>query len=296
MRYAYFPGCVALDSCSELDAATRAVAEKLGIELVDLPEATCCGAGNLQEVHPDAALVLNARTLAMAESQGLDLLTVCGTCTLYLARANAELQEPETRERMNALLAKTGRHYDGGVKVKHLVEVLLKDVGERKLQAHVLRPLGDLAVGAFYGCHLLRAPGTNAFETPEDPKAIERLVTLLGGNPVAYNGRTACCGFHVLTVREDLAMKMTAAPLVEAKGAGAQVVATPCPLCHLVLDTYQRKVDKVAGERLNVPILHLSQLVGLALGVDPKVLGVKRHLVSVKPVVRTLEDAEVVKA
>jgi succinate dehydrogenase / fumarate reductase cytochrome b subunit len=296
MKYAYFPGCVALDSCKELDLATREVAKDLRIELVDLDEAACCGAGNLQEKNPEAALVLNARTLAMAQEKGLDLLTVCGSCQLYLARAREELENPNTRERVNRTLAKAGRRYDGGTKVKHLLQVLLEDVGPRKLAAHVRRPLGDLAVGAFYGCHLLRAPGTERFENPEDPQGIETLVTLLGGHPIAYSGRTACCGFHVLTVRRDLAVRMSAAGLSEAKTAGASVLATPCPLCHIVLDMYQKKASKEAGESLNMPVLHLSQLVGLALGIDPRRLGVARHLVSVKPVTRVLEDEEVVKA
>lgn len=294
MRYAYFPGCVALDSCRELDMATREVARDLGIELVDLPEASCCGAGNVQEYNPDAALALNARTLSMAETQGLDVLTVCGTCQLYLARANAELQEPETRDRINGLLARTGRRYDGGVKVKHLLGVLLEDVGPRKLAAHVRRPLGDLPVGAFYGCHVLRSAEPGAIEDPENPDAIERLVSILGGHPVVYDGRDGCCGFHVLTVRQDLAVRMSASGLLEAKRAGARALATPCPLCHLVLDAYQEKASRVAGERIDLPILHLSQLVGLALGIDPERLGVRRHLVPVQPVVRTLEEREVV--
>jgi len=296
MRYAYFPGCVALDSCKELDLATREVARDVGIELIDLEEASCCGAGNLQEQNPDAARALNARTLSMAGSQGLDLLTVCGTCTLYLSRAAAELEAPETRERANRVLAKAGRRYDGGVKVKHLLQVLLQDVGAKKLAAHVRRPLGDLAVGAFYGCHLLRAKGTEAFENAEDPTSIEKLIAVLGGNPITYSGRTSCCGFHVLTVRQELAIKMSASGLLEAKAAGAQVLATPCPLCHLVLDTYQRKASKVAGERIGMPILHLSQLVGLAFGIDPERLGLERHMVSVEPVVHALEGREVVKA
>ena len=296
MKYAYFPGCVALDSCKELDLATREVTKDLGIELVDLPEASCCGAGNLQEKNPEGALVLNARTLAMAQEKGLDLLTVCGSCQLYLARTREELEKTETRERVNRSLAKAGRHYDGGTKVKHLLQVLLEDVGPRKLAAHVRRPLGDLAVGAFYGCHLLRAPGTQAFDNPEDPQGIERLVRIMGGNPVAYSGRTACCGFHVLTVRQDLAVRMSATGLVEAKSAGAQVLATPCPLCHLVLDVYQKKAAKAAGEPLNVPVLHLSQLVGLAFGIDPERLGLDRHMVSVGPVTKALEEEEVVKA
>jgi len=296
MRYAYYPGCVALDSCKELDLATREVARDLGIELVDLPEASCCGAGNLQEKNPEGALVLNARTLAMAQEKGLDILTVCGTCQLFLSRAREALEDPSARERVNKVLEKAGRQYGGGVRVKHLLQVLLEDVGWKRLGAHVRRPLGDLAVGAFYGCHLLRAPGTEAFENPENPQSIERLVKVLGGNPVAYGGRTACCGFHVLTVRQDLAVRMSAAGLAGAKSAGARVLATPCPLCHLVLDVYQKKAARAVGERLDVPVLHLSQLVGLAIGIDPERLGVERHLVSVKPIVQTLEDEEVVKA
>lgn len=296
MKYAYFPGCVALDSCRELDAATRAVAEDLGIELVPLDEATCCGAGNLQETNPDGALALNARTLAMAEAQGLDVLTVCATCQLYLARANAEMRDPATRERINARLARVGRRYEGRVQVKHLVQVLLEDVGPRRLASHVRRPLGDLTVGAFYGCHFLRAPGANALDDPENPGSIERLVSLLGGTPVAYPSRTACCGFHVLTVREDLAMRMSGRGLAEAKAAGADAVATPCPLCHLVLDVYQGRAARTAGGDLDVPVLHLSQLVGLAFGIEPSKLGLKRHMVSTKPVVRALAETEVVRA
>lgn len=294
MRLAYFPGCVALDSCRELDIATRLVAEEVGIELVELEDAGCCGAGNLQEYNPEAALALNARTLSMAEDLGLDVLTVCGTCQLYLSRANVALRDPETRERVNRLLARLGRRYGGGVRVKHLLQVLLEDVGPRRLAAHVRRPLGNLPVAAFYGCHLLRAPG--AAEDAEDPRAIERLVEVLGGTPVTYSRRTACCGFHVLTVRQDVAVKMSALGLQEARGAGAQALATPCPLCHLVLDAYQHKASRAVGEPLNLPVLHVSQLVGLSFGFDPARLGLRRHLVSVKPFVRALEDTEVVKA
>jgi len=296
MRYAYFPGCVAYDSCQELDSATREVAGILGIELVELPEAGCCGAGNLQEYNAEAARALNARTLSMAEAAGADLMTVCGTCQLYLSRANAELQDPATRDRSNALLAKTGRRYNGTVKVKHLLQVLLQDIGPRKLAAHVRRPLKDLAVASFYGCHILRAPGSEALQNPEDPGSMEQLVTLLGGKPTDFPGRTACCGFHILTVREDLAVRMSGASLVQAKAAQAQVVATPCPLCHLVLDTYQGKSSRAAREALGVPVLHLAQLVGLALGADPERLGLKRHLVSAKPVVRHVEAGEYVRA
>jgi len=232
----------------------------------------------------------------MAESLGLDVLTVCGTCQLYLSRARASLEDPAVRERVNVRLQRIGRRYDGTVKVKHLAQVLLEDVGPRKLAAHVRRPLAGLPVGAFYGCHILRAPGAASFDDPENPSAIERLVRLLGGNPVTHAGRTACCGFHILTVREDLALRMTASSLADASAKGVAALATPCPLCHLLLDAYQGKAGKAADARFDVPVLHLSQLVGLAFGVDPRRLGLKRHLVSPKPVVRALEEAEVVRA
>jgi len=296
MKYAYFPGCVALNSCRELDVATREVAKDLGIGLVDLDQAACCGAGNLQDASPEAALAINARTLSMAGSKGLDVLTVCGTCQLYLSRAAQVLEDPEARERTNGILARAGQGpYEGGVRVKHLLQVLLQEVGGRKLAASVRRPLGDLPVGAFYGCHLLRSPGAESFETPEEPTSIERLVGILGGKPVSFDGRTACCGFHVLPARQDLALRMSAAGLGEAQDAGAKVLATPCPLCHLVLDTYQRKASRLAGRPIEIPILHLSQIVGLALGIDPDRLGVKRHLVPVSPVIEELEDGEVVR-
>ncbi len=295
MRFAYFPGCVAHDRCPELDAATREVARDLGIDLVDLPGVACCGAEATQE--SDAALAVNARNLAIAQATGLEMLTVCGTCQWHLARAATALEDPATRERINALVAREGGpSYAGGLRVKHLLEVLLHDVGETKLAAHARRPLGDVAVGAFYGCHLLQAPGAEAFDTPGDPTSIERLVRILGGNPVGYQGRTACCGFDAPATSRDLVSRFSAAALTDAKGAGAAMVATPCPLCHLVLDGKQRDASRAAGGRIGMPVLHISQLVGLAFGVDPERLGLRHHHVSVSPVVRTLEDREVVKA
>ncbi len=297
MRFAYFPGCVARDRCRELDDATREVAKDLGIELAELNGTACCGGEILQPADSEAQLVANARTLSMAQAKGLDILTVCGTCQFHLARAAHALEDPATRQRINGALEQTGgSRYDGGLQVKHLLHVLLQEVGERKLAAHVRRPLSDIEVGAFYGCHILQAPGTEAFDTPKDPTSIERLITVLGGDPLRYRARTACCGFDAPATSRDLISRMSAAALEEAKGAGAAMLATPCPLCHQVLDGLQSDASRVAGERIGMPVLHLSQLVGLALGINPERLGLKRHHVSVSPVIRTLEDQEVMKA
>ena len=297
MRFAYFPGCVARDRSRELDDSTREVAKDLGIELVEMDGATCCGGEKLQEEDREAALAVNARNLSLAQAKGLDILTVCGTCQWHLSRAAQALEDPGTRERVNAVLEREGRTlYEGGLRVEHLLQVLLQEVGERKLAAHVRRPLGDVAVGAFYGCRILRAPGLEAFDTPADPTSIERLVTILGGNPVRYLRRTACCGFDAPMTNKDLISRFSAAALTDSKDAGAAILATPCPLCHTVLDGHQREASRAAGGRIGMPVLHLSQLVGLAFGIDPERLGLRRHHVSVSPVIRALEDHEVVKA
>lgn len=297
MRFAYFPGCVARDRCQELDEATREVARELRIELVELDGAPCCGAGSPQDADEAGALAANARTFAMAGAKGLDILTVCGTCQFHLSRAARALEDPRTRERTNvAIQGAGGSPYAGGVRVKHLLQVLLQDVGERKLAAHVRRPLGDVAVGAFYGCRILQAQDIGAFDTPKDPTSIERLVTLLGGHAVRYDRRTACCGFDAPNSTQELTSRFSAAALLDARDAGATTLATPCPLCHLVLDAHQREASRAAGERIGMPVLHVSQLVGLAFGLDPDRLGVRRNAVSVAPVIQKLEAGEVVKA
>ena len=289
MRYAYFPGCVAYDSCQELDSATREVAGILGIELVELPEAGCCGAGNLQEYNAEAARALNARTLSMAEAAGADLMTVCGTCQLYLSRANAELQDPATRDRSNALLAKTGRRYNGTVKVKHLLQVLVDEIGLETLRKHVRVDISALNIGAFYGCQILRPTDILQWENSDNPQSFERLIAALGGKPVLYEGRKKCCGFPITFVNEKASMTMNFKNMEEAQERGADVIATSCPLCHINLDMYQRKADKVGGRRLDLPILHLPQLVGLAMGISPKDLGLKRHLISTDSVVEAVK-------
>lgn len=295
MKYAYFPGCAAQDDCRELDEATRAIAEDLRIELVALDGAACCGAGSLQRTDPDRALAANARTLSMADAKGLDVLTVCGACQLHLSEAALALEDPATRDRINKVLGPSSG-YTGGVRVRHLLQVLLQDIGERKLAAHVVRPLGDVAVGSFYGCRLLRAPGVETFDNPANPESIERLVRILGGHPLTYVGRTACCGFDAPATTRELTVRLSAAALTQAKDAGAALLATPCPLCHRVLDAHQKDAARAAGKRIDLPILHVSQLVGLAFGIDPDRLGVRRHAVRVTPVIERLEEGEVVKA
>lgn len=283
MRIAYYPGCVAQESGRELDMATRWVAKALGIELVEFPSFSCCGSGFVDEANMTLNVAINARNLAIAERAGLDMLTVCSTCQGMLTLANHRLADAKVRARVDPALAKIGVAYRGTVKVKHLLEVLTSDIGLEAIRSHVRRPLSGLKVGAFYGCHLLRPAAEMAWESPEEPHAFEDLLTAIGADPVMYRGRVMCCGFPILFVKPATANRIAGRQIADAKDHGAHAMATPCPLCHISLDSFQNKAEAAVGRELNMPVFHLPQLVGLALGATPEELGLPRHLVPTGP-------------
>jgi len=280
-RYGFFPGCVAKESCTELFNSTMVLAEKLGIELVELTAAACCGASVLNDVNRDVARVLNARTYAQAEALGLDdVVTICSTCTGHMRASNKELLESDDRmSQANAILGKFGAKYDGTVSVRHLLWLLIDDIGLDKLSAMVVNPLNGMKVAAFYGCHIIRPESVNGWESARNPHSLEDLIVALGGEAVDYAGRTRCCGFHVQLEKDGIAPNMVGQNMRMAKDAGAEAVLTPCPLCHLALDGYQADSVKRWG-RTDLPTFHLPQLVALALGCDPATLGLKKHVVS----------------
>lgn len=280
MKLAYYPGCVAQGSGKELDMATRWVAKRLGIELVEFPSFSCCGSGFVDEANMTLNLALNARNLALAEKAGLDLLTICSTCQGMLALANHRLRDPAVRARVDPALAQIGVRYGGNVRVKHLLEVVTRDLGVARIRELVTRPLRGLKVGAFYGCHLLRPSADEGWEDPEDPHAFEDLIAALGATPVLYRGRVMCCGFPILFVKEGTANRIAATQIDDARAHGADAMATPCPLCHISLDSFQNRAEKAVGHELAMPVFHLPQLLGLAFGATPEELGLPRHLVA----------------
>ncbi len=285
MRIAYYPGCVAQESGRELDMATRWVARALQIELVDFPRFSCCGSGFMDEANMTLNVAINGRNLGIAEQAGLDILTVCSTCQGMLTLANFKLKDPALRARIDPVLAKIGVPYRGSVKVKHLLEVLTSDIGLDAVRARVRRPLSGLKVGAFYGCHLLRPSFENDWESPEEPHAFEHLLSAIGAEPVMYRGRVMCCGFPILFVKAPTANRIAGRQIADAKDHGAHAMATPCPLCHISLDSFQNKAEAAVGRELQMPIFHLPQIVGLAFGATPEELGLPRHLVPTGPAI-----------
>jgi succinate dehydrogenase / fumarate reductase cytochrome b subunit len=279
VKLAYYPGCVAQESGRELDLSTRWVCRNLGIELVEFPRFSCCGSGFIDEANEVLNVAINARNLAIAEAAGLDLMTICSTCQGMLSLAQRRMLDPTVRSKVDAALRPLGIDYRGTVKVTHLLRVLVEGIGLDAIRAKVRRPLSGLKVGAFYGCHLLRPSDEAGWESGEEPHSFEDLLAALGAEPVLYRGRVLCCGFPIQFVKPETAGRITGRQILDAKHHGAEAMATPCPLCHTSLDAYQGPAGKLVGEQLDMPVFHLPQLVGLALGATPQEMGLQRHLV-----------------
>jgi len=284
MKWAYYPGCSARSTCSELNEATHRVAGKLGIELVQLDSGACTGARELRALDPVGFYTLNVRILALAEKHGLPLLTICNTCTLNVLDAHAAfVEDRKLAEGINDQLSHEGLHYSGRTRISHFLWMLFENIGEEELQRRVVRPLTDLTVAAFYGCHITRPPNRYGFVDSRNNVALERLAIVLGCKPIDYSGRTECCGFHTAAHDERISIKLSGNHIRSAKENGAQAMVTPCPLCHTVLDGFQHEIESDLDTKLDMPILHLPQLVGLALGMAPEELGVDHHLVALPP-------------
>ena len=291
LKFALYPGCAAKGATPELYQSTMAIVGRLGIEVVELAASSCCGAGVIGEADPDLALALNARTFAQAERLGLDVMTICGTCQGVMSAANRRLkQEPATLERVNKLLAQDGIVYGGSVQVKHLLWIAVRDLGIARVTDTVSVPFRDFRIAPFYGCYMLRPSWELGFDDPENPSSLERIIRAVGGEPVAYAGRTKCCGFPIILEKEAIAVAMAGTNMKDARDHGADFMVTPCPLCHMSLDIYQERAGRAVKTALNLPILHLPQLLGLAMGIAAQDLGLARHLISVESIVTRLQS------
>jgi len=291
-KVAYYKGCLASLSAKELDTSTRALAPKVGLELEELESVTCCGAGDIQEAEPDYYLHLNARILAYASATGADtLLTVCNVCTLNLRQATWELiGDAELRARVNENLLSVGvPPYERDVDVRHLLWELAEGDGYDRLQQAAHKGLKGLKIAPFYGCQILRPSRILGFEDPDRPSSLERIIEACGGEALDYPAKLKCCGFPIIQAREDTALGELVQPIEQAVELGADAMVTPCPLCHLSLDAWQSKLKATTGRDFRMPILHLSQLIGVAAGLTDSELKFKRHVVSVQPFLEKLE-------
>ena len=292
-RVAYYKGCLASLSAKELDVSTQALAPMLGIELEELESVTCCGAGDIHEAEPDYYLHLNARILAYAEETGCDtLMTICNVCTLNLRQADFELKNDDAlRDRVNENLEAVGAPpYSGGVDVKHLLWMIAAGDGYEKLKAVAHKglqgPQGRARSTVARSC---ARRSCSASTTPTDRRRSRRSSRPAAASPIDYPAKMKCCGFPIIQAREELALGELIQPIQQSIEAGADAMVTPCPLCHLSLDAWQQKLEAQTGRSFQMPIFHLSQLIGVAAGLEDSELKFKRHVVSMQPVVEKLE-------
>ncbi len=285
MKVAYWPGCVSRGFTPELHGSMAKVAPLLDIELVELDRAACCGAGVLAEHNQELADTLNARTFALAQKEigeGAELMmNICSTCQGAQSECQQRLDaNSDYRERVNETLGGEGLRYEKGITNKHFLWLMVEEIGLDAIKAKVKRPLTDLRVGPFYGCYIVRPTDRIGIdeEHPRD-RYLQMLIETLGGTVVDYAGAYKCCGFPIITMNKQASLKQAGTHLGDAADAEADCLVTPCPLCHLNLDLQQPLAEKVVGRALGMPVLHLPPLVGLALGLEPKELGMDRHVV-----------------
>jgi succinate dehydrogenase / fumarate reductase, cytochrome b subunit len=282
VKVAYWPGCVSRGFTPELHGSMAVVAERLGIELVELDRANCCGAGVIAEHNQELVDTLNARTFALAQQTGLSMMNICSTCQGAQSECQQRLDADSAyRAHINEVLAADGLEYRRGVENKNLLWLLVEDYGLDELAKQVTKPLEGLRVGPFYGCYILRPKHRLGYdEHPERDLYLDRLIEALGGEVVEYAGARKCCGFPIITMNRETSLRQAGTHIGDALDAEADCLVTPCPLCHLNLDMQQPEAAKIVGRELGLAVLHLPQLIGLALGFEPKQLGMGKHIAS----------------
>jgi heterodisulfide reductase subunit B len=269
------------------------VAHKLGIELEEMEDWNCCGATAYSHVDELLATVLCARNLAIAEKQGLDIVAPCNACYKNLWTANAALKrDPDLAEHMNYALEADDLHYGGGIEVSHIMDAFVTDEALATIRAKANDRLRGLKVAPYYGCQIVRPrkPGADLAQI-DDPRYFEELLEAAGAEPVPYPYKVRCCGAALMVTNRRAALQMTRDVLQNALDSGAEIIATACPLCQTNLECYQAEVNHAFGTSYAVPVVYFTQLIGLALGVGVRRLGLGKELVSAEAILSRVPTA-----
>lgn len=292
MKYAYFPGCSLESTAKEYDLSTRLVMGELDVQLEELHDWNCCGASAAEIRSHLLALALPGRNLALAEAAagaahngngatepGCQLVASCSACYVNLRRVEEIARtDPILLDKINQVLDVDGLTYSGTVQVRHLLDVIANDVGTDAITARVKRPLERLRVAPYYGCQTVRP--YSPFDAPYHPETMDRVLAALGVQVHPNPLKTACCGGTLSTTKHEIGIKLVS-DLFEAV-TGADCIVTVCPLCQMNLESYQREVSKQLGRPLHMPLLYLTQLLGLAFGLSEKELGLRHNIVPLK--------------
>jgi heterodisulfide reductase subunit B len=284
-RISYFPGCSQIGTSKEYDISTRAIFNFLEIELVDVPDWNCCGATSAHSTSFFLSIALPARNLFIAQDIGLDLTTPCAACFNRLKVADYEIKKNEkVKKDMQEFFKKEYK----GINVEPILGVFCKDEILNKIKDAIVKPLKGINVAPYYGCLILRPPNIVQFDDCENPKSLNKIINVLGGECINFAYKTECCGASLTLTKSEIVLKLINDILKDAKDRYADCIVTCCPFCHFNLDAKQRDVEKKYKTKYNIPIFHFTQLIGICLGLNKKELGYDKHFVPTYKILNSL--------
>ncbi len=289
-QYAYYPGCSLESMATSYNISTREVARAVGLDLKEIENWNCCGATAYFPVDELLAYTLVARNLAIAEKEGAsDFVAPCSACYKNAYFTNAYLKkDPDLAEHINYALEADKLHVNGTLKVRHLIEVILEDVGLEEVKKKVTHPLKDLKVAPYYGCQMLRPRKDH--ENVENPQFFEQLLSALGAKSVEYPTKTRCCGGSLIITNRKAALDMVRKLLEDAVDHEAEVITTACPMCNINLEVYQSQVNQEFGTNFSIPVMYFTQLMGVAMGIQPASLGIGKEMVPAAPLLNFVQS------
>jgi len=291
-KYLIFLGCAVPYRVSAYEISARKILQKLGVELVEMPEFNCCGLP-MDPVSHEMMLILAARNLALAEGKGLNILALCPGCAGTLKKVNKMLKEDKAlREEINKHLKEAELEFKGTIEAKHLMQALIEDVGLEKIKNTVVKPLTMLKVAEHNGCHILRPKEFIGFDDPEDPKTLKTLIEATGATCLDYMDETECCGAPSVGVNDKIALQLARDKLDHIKMVDAQALITICPFCHIMYDTNELRIEKMFNETYGIPILHYTQLLGLAMDIPPEELALNELRVDASKIMKQVMESE----
>ena len=291
MKYTYYPGCSVSATANIYRDSIKAIAPALDLELEELEDWNCCGATAYMSVKELMSFAISARNLALAEVHHRDVVTPCSACYTVLNKTNHYFAEyPDLRTKIGQALEAGGLSYSGNIRVRHLLDIIVNDIGYEKIASLVKKKLTGLKVAPYYGCQIVRPEA--GFDDPDEPTTMNSLVEAVGAECIDYRMKTVCCGASLMGTQEALALRLCKNLLLDAERKGAHCLVTTCPLCQMNLDIYQGKINGLFKTKFNLPIIYFTQLIGIALDIPARELGLERLAVKItKPMKRLFEGA-----
>lgn len=291
MKYAYYPGCAAESTAQDQHLSLKAVAKALGINMVEPKGWTCCGSTPAHHTNKLLSVALPAANLIKAKKMGLDMVVSCAACYNRMKVTNYEIQhKPGIKEQVAEAL---GEEYDGSVNVRHFIEILLEDVGLETIKNKLTHSLNGLKAASYYGCLLVRPHEVTNFDDPENPVSMDKLIDMMGGESLDWPHKVECCGGGFTLSRPDIIIELSGSVLEMATSSGAECISVACPMCQINLDLRQKDINKQKDTDYHLPVVYITQLLGLCLGISPKALGMNKSIVTPKPIIDKVSDVVV---